>query len=55
MTRYACSAQMLEESKRYLAGGVSSMLRAASKPLPLFFESASGARIVDVDGNSYLD
>jgi len=55
MTRYARSAQMLNESKRYLAGGVSSMLRAASKPLPLFFDSASGARIVDVDGNSYLD
>ena len=54
MTRYARSAQMLNESKRYLAGGVSSMLRATSKP-PLFFESASGARIVDVDGNSYLD
>ncbi len=55
MQRYARSAQMLDESKRYLAGGVSSMLRAASKPVPLFFESASGARIVDVDGNSYLD
>ncbi len=46
---------MFTESKRYLAGGVSSMLRAASKPVPLFFESASGARINDVDGNSYLD
>lgn len=55
MTRYARSAQMLNESKRYLAGGVSSMLRAASKPLPLFFESASGVRLVDVDGNRYLD
>ena len=55
MPTYACSAQMLNESKRYLVGGVSSMLRAACKPLPLFFQSAAGARIVDVDGNRYLD
>jgi glutamate-1-semialdehyde 2,1-aminomutase len=46
---------MFNESKRYLAGGVSSMLRAASKPVPLFFDSASGPRITDVDGNQYLD
>jgi glutamate-1-semialdehyde 2,1-aminomutase len=55
MRTYARSAEMLNESKRYLAGGVSSMLRAACKPVPLFFESASGARVIDVDGNQYLD
>jgi glutamate-1-semialdehyde 2,1-aminomutase len=43
------------ESKKFLAGGVSSMLRAASKPLPLFFRAASGSRMTDVDGNSYID
>jgi len=31
------------------------MLRAASKPLPLFFRAASGSRLTDVDGNSYID
>ena len=55
MSKYACSSEMFNESKRYLAGGVSSMLRAACKPVPLFFDSASGARIVDVDGNEYVD
>lgn len=49
------SAQLWDESKKFLAGGVSSMLRAASKPLPLFFQAASGSRLSDVDGNSYID
>ena len=31
------------------------MLRASSLPLPLFFKTASGAKLVDVDGNQYLD
>jgi glutamate-1-semialdehyde 2,1-aminomutase len=31
------------------------MLRAASKPLPLFFQAGSGSRMTDVDGNSYID
>jgi glutamate-1-semialdehyde 2,1-aminomutase len=38
-----------------LAGGVSSSLRRATKPYPLFFDHGSGSRVVDVDGNSYLD
>ena len=49
------SAQLWDESKKFLAGGVSSMLRASSKPLPLFFRAASGSRLTDVDGNSYID
>jgi len=49
------SAQMLKKSQHYLAGGVSSLVRAASKPLPLFFRSASGSRLTDVDGNHYVD
>lgn len=55
MKELACSARMLAESKRFLAGGVSSALRASSKPLPLFFRSASGCRLIDADGNRYLD
>jgi len=38
-----------------LAGGVSTAFRMAERPIPLFFKSASGARLVDVDGNEYLD
>jgi glutamate-1-semialdehyde 2,1-aminomutase len=49
------SAQLWDESKKFLAGGVSSMLRSASKPLPLFFRAASGSRLTDVDGNSFID
>lgn len=43
------------ESKKYLAGGVASSLRAAMKPLPLFVESAKGVTVKDVDGNEYID
>jgi glutamate-1-semialdehyde 2,1-aminomutase len=31
------------------------MLRASNKPLPLFFRSAAGSRVTDVDGNRYVD
>jgi glutamate-1-semialdehyde 2,1-aminomutase len=31
------------------------MLRASSKPLPLFFKGASRSRLEDVDGNWYVD
>ena len=44
-----------EESKKYLAGGVASSLRAAMKPIPLFVESGHGSKIKDVDGNVYID
>jgi glutamate-1-semialdehyde 2,1-aminomutase len=53
--RYSGSAKLLAESQKYLAGGVSSGMRAASKPLPLFFSSAAGCRLTDVDGHSYID
>ena len=49
------SEQLLAESKRYLAGGVASTLRAAMKPTPLFAEAGSGPRVRDVDGNEYID
>jgi glutamate-1-semialdehyde 2,1-aminomutase len=49
------SALRFERSKRSLAGGVSSGLRSASKPCPLFFQSGSGAYLVDVDGNEFID
>jgi len=55
MKRFKRSAQLFQKSQRHLAGGVSSMLRASSKPLPLFFKSYSGTKLVDVDGNRYLD
>jgi len=53
--RYSGSAKLFAKSQRYLAGGVSSGMRAAARPVPLFFSSAAGCRLTDVDGNSYID
>ncbi|MGH9328604.1 MAG: aspartate aminotransferase family protein [Terriglobia bacterium] len=43
-----------ERACRSLAGGVSSPVRANS-PVPLYFDNGHGARLVDVDGNEYID
>ena len=48
------SVEMLERSRRSLAGGVSSPFRAKA-PVPLFLENGKGARLTDVDGNEYID
>jgi glutamate-1-semialdehyde 2,1-aminomutase len=53
--RFSRSAKLLTDSKRSLSGGVSSGMRASAKPLPLFFDSASGSRLTDVDGTEYID
>ncbi|MFC2076585.1 aspartate aminotransferase family protein [candidate division KSB1 bacterium] len=49
------SKSFFERAKRSLAGGVSSGFRAHQKPQPLFFEKGEGARLVDVDGNEFID
>ena len=49
------SAQWFEKYKTVLAGGVSSDIRKAELPHPLYFKSGSGSRIKDVDGNEYID
>jgi len=49
------SRQLFAESKQYLAGGVASSLRAAMKPTPLFAVSGNGPRVLDEDGNEYID
>lgn len=49
------SASAWERTKASLGGGVSTGLRAAMKPHPLFFSTGSGPRLTDVDGNTYLD
>lgn len=48
------SEALFKRAAQSLAGGVSSQFRARN-PFPLFFSSAEGARITDVDGNTYLD
>lgn len=49
------SERVWERTKASLGGGVSTGLRASMKPHPLFFESGSGPRLTDLDGNTYLD
>lgn len=53
--RFAVSKSLLEESRKYLAGGVSTSVRKPSRPFPLFFERGEGAQLYDVDGNRYID
>lgn len=48
------SAELLERSRRSLAGGVSSPFRAKA-PIPLFLSDARGSRLTDVDGNEFID
>jgi glutamate-1-semialdehyde 2,1-aminomutase len=53
--RYAQSIADLERSRKSLAGGVSSNVRAGDKPFPLFFDRGAGSHLWDVDGNEYID
>lgn len=55
MRDFRRSWAMLEESKRYLAGGVSTRMRSTARPFPLFFERGQGPCLYDVDGNRYID
>lgn len=55
MKRYRRSALAFRRAQTYLAGGVSSMMRASAKPLPLFFRAASGATLTDYDNHKYID
>lgn len=49
------SLQRFERASQSLSGGVSSGLRRSARPYPLYFSHGRGARLHDVDGNSYLD
>ncbi len=42
-------------SQKSLAGGVSTALRRAAKPYPMFYSHGEGAWITDVDGNRFID
>jgi len=55
MRSYARSIALYERTRKTLAGGVSSNVRYASAPVPLFFERGEGARLYDVDGNVHID
>ena len=55
MRSYAKSIALYERTKKSLAGGVSSNVRYAATPVPLFFARGEGARLYDVDGNVHID
>jgi glutamate-1-semialdehyde 2,1-aminomutase len=55
MRSYAKSIALYERTRKTLAGGVSSNVRYAATPVPLFFERGDGARLYDVDGNVHID
>lgn len=51
------SEQLFEEAQKYIPGGVNSPVRAfrAVGGTPLFFDSAKGAYLYDVEGKRYVD
>lgn len=51
------SSELFEEAKKVLVGGVNSPVRAFKSVGgdPVFFESASGPKMIDADGNEYID
>lgn len=53
--RFDASRAHRERAVRRLACGVSSTPRASQLPVPVAIERAEGARVFDVDGNSYVD
>lgn len=52
---YSTSSALLARAAQVLAGGVSSEFRKYGYPHALFYERGEGSRIIDVDGNEYLD
>ncbi|MFK3677971.1 aspartate aminotransferase family protein [Microbacterium sp. NPDC090218] len=44
-----------ERTKLSIPGGVSTGLRASMPPHPLFFAGGKGPRLIDIDGNTYID
>ncbi|MEO6136559.1 MAG: aspartate aminotransferase family protein [Ginsengibacter sp.] len=55
INRYRQSKELLERSKKVLAGGVSSEFRKYNHPHAIFYSHGKGSKIYDVDGNEYLD
>ena len=49
------SKELFERANAMVAGGVSSQIRRAESPVPLFFERGKGSKLWDVDGNEYVD
>jgi glutamate-1-semialdehyde 2,1-aminomutase len=48
------SKAIYEDARNHLAGGVGGRAKFI-KPYPLYLRSAKGCRVIDVDGNEYID
>jgi glutamate-1-semialdehyde 2,1-aminomutase len=51
------SAELYKEALKYLPGGVDSPVRAfkSVKGTPLFIQKGAGSKVIDEDGNQYID
>lgn len=49
-----CSKEMFQEAKQVIPGGVTANIKYFS-PHPIFMEKGKGSRLIDVDGNEYVD
>jgi len=49
------SQAYMHRARGVIARGVASAFRAASRPTPLVLDRASGSRLIDIDGNSFID
>jgi glutamate-1-semialdehyde 2,1-aminomutase len=54
LDKWKKSRELLARAQGSLAGGVSSPFRAKF-PVPLYFQDGEGCRLLDVDGNEYID
>jgi glutamate-1-semialdehyde 2,1-aminomutase len=57
MKTYLKSANLFERAKKMIPGGVNSPVRACRSvgTDPLFIDKALGAKLIDADGNEYID
>ena len=55
--KYTKSEQLFKEAEKYIPGGVNSPVRAFKSVglAPIFADKAHGDRLIDVDGNEYID
>jgi glutamate-1-semialdehyde 2,1-aminomutase len=53
--RFDKSQALYDRAQRMVAGGISSQIRRAELPVPLWFERAKNGLMWDVDGNEYVD
>ncbi|MBC8424454.1 aspartate aminotransferase family protein [bacterium] len=53
--RFDKSQELYARAQEMVAGGISSQIRRAELPVPLWFERAKDGLMWDVDGNEYVD